>query len=407
MKLNVLFAILLLSLSSLAQTLIDTSGGRYWNPLFPNVTVTSNVLYGSATNVNNAVQNLSLDVYEPTGDTVLFRPLLVFAHGGSFIFGTKNDQDVTELCTRFAKMGYVCASIDYRLGMGLPLDSINAGRAVIRATQDLKAAIRFFRKDFAMGNNYRIHPDYIFAGGSSAGAFTALHLAYMDSAEVPPYLNIANLGGIDGASGNPGYPSNVLGVINLCGALTDSSWIQPGDISFVSMHGNVDQTVPYGSAMIFVFSFPIAVIDGSASLHIRATNVGVNNPFYTWWGADHVPYSGTGAAAVAYMDTTVDFVKAFLRPYFGIPPLGILETDADHTISIYPNPATNQVMIHLSGTPLSKAHVWITDAAGRNVALFEMQDQNLAVDASKFAKGMYILRLAMEQKTITRKLILE
>jgi hypothetical protein len=394
------------SVSALAQNPIDTSGGRYWAEIFPNVTVDNAVNYGSNVDVSGNTQTLRLDVYEPTGDTVQYRPLLVLAHGGSFIGGTKTDQDIVEMCTRFAKMGYVCASINYRLGLGFPIDSTHAGRAVIRAVQDMKAAVRFFRKDFTLGNTYKIHPDYIFAGGSSAGAFMALHLAYMDSAEVPAYLNIGNLGGIEGASGNPGYPSNVLAVINLCGALGDSSWIQAGDVAFVSMHGNVDQTVPYGSTTIYVLGIPLLVIDGSATLHTRANNVGVNNPFHTWWGADHVPYLGTGPVEVAYMDSTIDFVKAFLRPYFGLP-LSVNENHTENFASVYPNPAGKQLTLQINTAKFSNQEAVIIDATGRIAAWFNMNTPVQSFDVSGFAKGIYAIRLTIDQKTIIKKLIID
>ena len=165
-----------LSFFATGQTMVDTSGGRYWNEIFPSLTITTNVVYGSAVTFNQITDSLTLDIYEPVGDTVQQRPLIVFAHGGSFIFGTKTDPDMVQLCTRFAKMGYVCASINYRLGTGFPIDSVSAGRAMLRATQDMKAAVRFFRQNFAFGNSYRIHPDYIFAGGAW-GAMATLILA--------------------------------------------------------------------------------------------------------------------------------------------------------------------------------------------------------------------------------------
>src|ERR1051325_6455977 len=131
------FIAFIISASAFAQNPIDTSGGRYWANIFPNVTVTSDILYGSNVDVSGNTQPLKLDLYEPTGDTVENRPLLVLAHGGSFIAGSKTDQDVSELCARFAKMGYVCASINYRLGLGFPIDSTHAGKAVLRAMQDM------------------------------------------------------------------------------------------------------------------------------------------------------------------------------------------------------------------------------------------------------------------------------
>jgi hypothetical protein len=272
--------------------------------------------------------------------------------------------------------------------------------------QDMKAAVRFFRKDYAMGNAYHIHPDFIFGGGSSAGAFMGLHLAYMDSAEVPVYLGLAGLGGIEGASGNPGYPSNIKAVINLCGALGDSSWLQPGDIGFVSMHGNVDQTVPYGSTTIYILGIPLLVIDGSATLHIRANNIGVNNPFYTWWGADHVPYAGTSATEVAYMDTTVDFVKAFLRPYFGLP-LSVSENNTGNFAAVYPNPADDQLTLQINSAKFSKQEVILEDATGRMVIHSNMNAPVQHFDISNLANGMYALRFIIDGQTIVKKIMVE
>jgi len=402
-KITTLLAVII-CYGATGQTSIDTSGGRYWNEIFPNVSITSDVVYGSAVNVSQATQSLTFDWYEPVGDTVQRRPLLVFAHGGSFIYGSKTDPDVTALCTRFAKMGYACASINYRLGTGFPIDSINAGRAVIRATQDMKAAVRFFRHNYTIGNIYRIHPDYIFAGGSSAGAFMALHLAYLDSAEAPAFLNVATLGGLEGQSGSPGYPSNVAAVINLCGALGDSSWIQPGDISFMSMHGDQDQTVPYGSASVVVFGIPVIPVDGSSSLHVRANNIGVYNPLYTWWGADHVPYVAAGTASVAYMDTTIDYVKSFLRPYFGGTPVGLQTAEKEKLLLVSPNPASDFLTLYPIN-PQERTDVWVSDMSGR-IVLRRTLYRSEQVDVSHLSRGLYTLRYTFSDQTITRKLVL-
>lgn len=389
------------------QTYIDTTGGRYWNEIFSNVTVTSNITFGQNTTVSGNNQILKLNIYEPTGDTVMMRPLLVLAHGGSFIGGTKTDQDVTSLCNHFAKMGYVCTSIDYRLGMGFPIDSIHAAKAVLRAVQDMKAAIRFFRQDAATTNTYRIHPDYVFAGGSSAGAFTALHMAYMDSAEVPAYVGLAAMGGIEGNSGNPGYPSNVKAIVNLCGALGDSSWINPGDIPFVSMHGTSDGTVPYGSDIIVVLFQPILEVDGSASLKVRADNIGVDNPFYSWPGADHVPYAGTSATALAYMDTTLNFVKAFLRPFFGVPlNAGIVENNWND-FNLYPNPATNEVSFSFSNNNAESDRVVIADLTGKIIDQFSGYSLNFKYNTAKLNPGIYVVKVTTQKNEMVKKLIIQ
>ena len=104
---------------------------RYVEEVFADVTVTSNIVYGTNISVMPALvglppgpQDLVMDVYEPEGDTETDRPLLLYFHTGNFLpvymnggpTGTKTDSCAVELCTRFAKMGYVVASVDYRLG---------------------------------------------------------------------------------------------------------------------------------------------------------------------------------------------------------------------------------------------------------------------------------------------------
>ena len=384
--------ILLFATAQLFSQTIDTTNGRYYNEIFPQITTTSNITYGSGIGVNGQPVTLIMDIYQPTGDTVSKRPLIVWAHGGSFIGGSKTNSDVLELATHFAKMGYVCASIDYRIGM-FPIDSVNATKAVVRAMQDMKAAVRYFRKDAATSNLYKIHSNYVFAGGSSAGAFMSLHLAYMDKvAEVPVYVNINNMGGIDGISGSPGYSHLVNGVVNLCGALGDSSWIEPGNVPFVSMHGNVDATVPYGSALISVAGFPLMVVDGSASLNPRATNLGINNPFHTYWGSDHVPYFGN----IPYMDTTLNFVKVFLRPLLVQPSVTpILSEEIKATVALFPNPTTNTITVAIiDKSTLLQSNLSIVNLLGqeKEIIIVNKSKSNVTLNVRRLPSGIYFLK---------------
>ena len=82
------------------------AGERYHNYAFPaNPTVTSNIKYGSNLKFNGTNQNLLLDVYQPTGDVSTSRALIIMAHGGSFIGGSKTGSDVVPLCKDLAKLG--------------------------------------------------------------------------------------------------------------------------------------------------------------------------------------------------------------------------------------------------------------------------------------------------------------
>jgi len=394
-KIYLIISILFIATSLHAQ--LDTTGGRYCTQnFFSAVTVTSNVTYGSAITSSGNPQTLLMDIYQPTGDVAATRGLIVFAHGGSFIGGSKTDQDVTTLATRFAKMGYVTCSIEYRVGM-FPIDSVQATKAVVRATQDMKAAVRFFRKDAATTNTYRIDPTFIIVGGSSAGAFMALHLAYLDRmAEALAWQQsaITAVGGLDGTSGNPGYSSLTNAVINLCGALGDSIWLENGNIPLVSMHGTNDATVPYGTAMISVLGFPIMVVDGSASIKMRADNVGVWNPFHTWYGADHVPYAGTSATAISYMDSTVEFIRAFLCPIVSAPSIftNVKEITSAQGFSVYPNPSNGNFTVRFAEA-VSGRSLQITDVSGRLVEQVQLIGTEYSYSGAKLNAGIYFVKV--------------
>ena len=295
----------------------DCSTGRYITPVFNDVDIDFNVDYGQAVQPTifnpNATQTLDMDIYRPIGDTMTARPLIIWAYGGSFVVGSPLSPDIVTLCNRFSEMGYVNASIDYRLSTDLLFDNStqNAYEAVMKASHDMKAAIRFFYKDAATTNQYKIDTNQIFIGGVSAGAIAALHVAYLDEqSEVPALIatEFANNGGLEGNSGNAGYSCDVAGVINLCGALLDTTWIKECDEPVVSMHGDQDGTVPYGSAPITTLGINLD-IDGSFSIHEKADQLGLHNDFYTWQGAGHTPFISNSL----YMDTTVMFVKDFLH----------------------------------------------------------------------------------------------
>ena len=97
----------------------ECNDDRYLNEIFSSVQITSNVLYGGNYNPNiwgqNNWQDLYMDIYEPLDDDLDNRPLVFFMFGGSFVAGSKTNADIVELCTRYAKRGYVAVAIDYRL----------------------------------------------------------------------------------------------------------------------------------------------------------------------------------------------------------------------------------------------------------------------------------------------------
>ncbi len=415
MKTSALLLFFILSVQLNVKGQASCNSSRYDSEIFPTVITTTDLLYGNNLSTSGTPTDLTLDVYEPVGDTLAMRPLIIWAHGGSFVGGTKNDGDVVSLCQHFAKRGYVCVSINYRLGLSaFPPTAAAAKQAVYRAVQDMKAAVRYFRSDAANANTFRIDPNIIFAGGSSAGAFTALHLAYMDSySELPSEIDTTVMGNLEGNSGNPGYVSTVNAVIDLCGALGDKTWIKSGDVPFVAMHGTNDGTVPYATATIYLLgAFPVMVVDGSYSITQYANTVPVSNDFYTYFGADHVPYS----ASTAYMDTTVRFVSNFLYRYLGCNPAdptplpntfttGINNITANNDITIFPNPADDYLNVKSqNGNTITFAE--LIDFSGRRIKTISDHSDFFRIDVRSLSHGIYFLKVRSALGETVRKVVL-
>jgi hypothetical protein len=429
MKKIYLSAVAALAISSAATA---QCGGRYDADMFSNITVTSDITYGSnfSATTHTSTTTLALDFYEPTADAAPARPLIIWVHGGSFIGGDKKDPDVDTLCHRFTKKGYVCASINYRTGV-TSYDSSGFIPAVIRGVQDLKAAIRFFHKE---SSTYKIDTNNIFIGGSSAGAFSALHAAYLDrSCEITYYIpqhELDSLGGLDGYSGNQCYSQKVNGVISLCGALGRYGWLEAGDMPLCSMHGTADGTVNYSRGPVLP-TFPVHILDadGSRMIKAQALAVGVQNSFYTWYGANHVPYQGTTAAQMAYMDTTVNFVRDYLLQRMGysctsahaqLPntpsgtatlytytncttnlPLsctlsGIRSFATNLLQEVYPNPSENEIKVVFANS--NDTHiVQVTDLSGRVIKSTVTTQSVYTLEKSTLNAGVYFLKVSNKQ----------
>lgn len=430
------FSTLLTAVALKAQSPCAT--GRYASDTFSNVTTTSNVVYGNNIKANGSAQSLTMDIYQPTGDLETARPLIVWAHGGSFLGGSSTDGDVVALSQAFAKKGYVCVSINYRLGL-TPFDSTGAIKAVLRAVQDMKASVRFFYKDKLTANTYKIDTNNIFIGGSSAGAITALQYAYLDkSCEVNYYLNAAtlnSLGGMEGYSGNQCYSTKIKGVINLCGALGRYGWIEPNDVPFCSMHGTIDGTVKYNRGVVNP-GIPLILLDGSRMLKEQANTIGINNPFYTWYGKDHVPY----ASSTLYMDTTINFVRDFLVSRLGctdpaiLPQntpaqtatlysyttcttnvqmtcaspgfVGINELTNTNVINrVFPNPSDNDMTIEFSNSNTTHK-VEVFDIAGKIISSESTEQPTFKIKNNNVSSGLYFLKVtAKNGESTTQKVV--
>ncbi len=284
----VLLVLTTLIVGSLNAQNYDSS--RYLSPLFPTVLTTNDVQYGSAEQWVWPYWNedLFLNVTVPNGDANSNRPLIIFAHAGGFINGSKDVDNMVAICDSFAKLGFVTATIDYRKGFN-PADGQSAERAVYRGIQDGKTAIRYFKTNASL---YDIDTNYVFFGGMSAGGFIALHVGYMDKESERPSSTygggtVNDLGCLD-CGDHQGVSSSVRGILDFWGAVQDTTIIESStDTPVLIMHGENDPTVP------FVYGHPFGVgtipnVYGGQPVMERCNNLGVQNTYITSTGPLHM-----------------------------------------------------------------------------------------------------------------------
>ena len=130
------------------------------------VEVLDGLVYGTAVDSTGTEVELALDVIAPVGDRGS-RPTVVFVHGGSFAFGSRNEY--RSEARSWAAAGWVAVSVDYRLQ-----SSEEAGRAPVAALQAVEDVGNALRWLVANAEEYGIDPDRIVAVGGSAGGFVVL-----------------------------------------------------------------------------------------------------------------------------------------------------------------------------------------------------------------------------------------
>jgi hypothetical protein len=322
-----LFAVTISATASIAQT------GRYYQEVFQNVTKQANVEYGTnfyftpptTTDPTNPQQGpLLLDLYTPTGDGQTNRPLVIYLHTGNFlpkyfnggIGGSKEDSTCVEVCRRYAKRGFVAASVQYRLGWN-PISAdpdVRRGtllNAVYRAIHDAQTAVRFFKKSVAIGGNiYGVDTTKITLIGQGSGGYVSLAYVTLDRIQeiqiekfvdvnLNSYINTALVGNVDGTGGvinnynHPGYSNEVSMAINLGGAIGDSSWLENTSKPIVSFHCPLDGFAPFDQGIVIVPTTGESVVPVSGSKWIiRKSNELGNNDIFA-----NVPFNDAFSTA--------------------------------------------------------------------------------------------------------------
>ncbi len=261
--------------------------------------------------IGPAPENLPLRIYYPTdlpaGEK---RPLIVLVHGGYFICGCHND--FFAFAESLAKKGFIAASVEYRrcrrndclfvTGSITPPSCCNFANSPCQvswnnsflpsayvAAVDVNDAIRWLQQN---AGQYNIDPEKVVVAGHSAGAFTALNVAFLDQTEIQTVLPTAgtwpdymaeNLNPVDG----------IRACISMSGAFLNLDWIEPEEvigenIAVGIVHGTSDGVVHYGeSEAIPCCGTYSAVVQGGCEIANRVEELGGKYYLLTGEGFGH------------------------------------------------------------------------------------------------------------------------
>lgn len=370
------------------------------------------LVYGTAETFDGRIDTLRLDLFKPPGGS-LRRPLLVWVHGGGFSSGRRQEMDLA--AEMFTYSGYVCASISYRLGFHRPAgldypfayDSAEVIRATMRAVQDLQGALRFLAGRAEMDS---IDVSRCVIGGASAGAITALHVAFADEDERPaltrmapdvviagrPTVKRGDLGPSVGTLNTQHPMPTVIAVVSLLGAIDDTSWIDADErIPVYQYHQQGDPVVgcsrarglwglPFGISDNYPVLFGSCVIDA----HLQRLH-GATVDRRTWIvnGVDHDLHDRVAVFAD---------VRSFLD---GISTSTYVEPDrrADDGLVISPNPANGSLTIRSQHT---MRRVVIADQRGKVYFDHAVDAADMQINVGHFPQGLYAVTVDGQQRLV-------
>lgn len=405
----------LLLLAFCAVAFFSSAQVRYLDSMF-SVTKHSDILYGNNLDNKNQPTNLYMDIFEPQSDTASFRPMIVFVHGGSFVSNDRQDQGIDKTAKLFAEKGYVTLNIGYRVeqtNLITPFlnfgDPYNFYRAIVRITQDIKAAVRYMKKDVATnGNSYRVDTSTIFIYGSSAGAISAIHAIFLnDTSEMGFFFKAAyrDLGGLDGNSGSPGYSfSGVKAIVSCSGAIENLNYMNDNrDIAYCGFHNNIDLTVPFDIGCFITVACHFGQFYGANRMFPKARGLGMKAEFYPINYLGHPVDQQSEPATLQFIrEKTRDFLYSVLRT--SSPTL--VRNTTTTPIQLFPNPSNGSFTLTLPRySMVNNLQLQIISMNGQLVYAEAVKNNTERITCTvDLPVGMYMLYLSNDDNVYYSKL---
>lgn len=235
------------------------------------IKIEKDISFGESVNFKGEKETLLLDIYSPTEGITKNRPAILWMHGGGFRIGNdKSQKYIVAMSTRFAKRGYVCLSINYRVREN-PKDDKSG--TMKDALEDAMKGLNWLREN---SEKLGIDKSKIVVGGGSAGGILGTNFCYREGDESEKWDK-----------------AGIVAFVDLWGS-PDSSWgdflVDKNDPPTIIVHGTEDPLVPFVN---------------SEKLIEKLNTKGVKNELIAIEGAGHTPAS--------YMDDFEVKIAKFLN----------------------------------------------------------------------------------------------
>lgn len=210
---------------------------RYSEDISGSIAMEADIVYANKKDHEQNDTDLKLDLYQPADDTAENRPVIIWVHGGGMYTGSKNEswEPVCSLAYDYAKKGYVCISIDYRLDPDWEQTGA-FNEAMKNAAEDVASAVDWVREN---SEKYRMDSGRIILAGYSSGAEIVDNYYFSNFLTDEKTFDKSGIKAVISISGNRLFYDN-------------SACSGDSDVKCLILHGEADDINPLSDAQTFL-----------------------------------------------------------------------------------------------------------------------------------------------------------
>lgn len=147
------------------------------------------------------------------------------------------------------------------------------------------------------------------------------------------------------------------------------------------------------SAIIFLS----LLLTGSLSLHAQTATLSAGGEAKGTNGS--VSYS-IGQVAYTSVSTSNGSVSQGVQQTYKISSAGLLLTDIDFSLSVFPNPTTNLITLEVGKYANQALNYVLIDGAGKQIQTSKIIDKQTNIDMNMLPTATYVMEVYQENKKI-------